>query len=132
MTETADRVKAVLRTQRIETPSWAYGNSGTRFKVFTQPGVPRTPFEKVDDAARVHRFTGVAPTVALHIPWDAVDDYAGLAAAAGELGVGLGTINANVFQDNDYKLGSVTNPDPVVRRKAIGHLLDCVDIMDQT
>jgi L-rhamnose isomerase/sugar isomerase len=132
MTETTDRVKAALRAQRIETPSWAYGNSGTRFKVFTQPGVPRTPFEKIDDAAQVHAFTGVAPTVALHIPWDAVDDYRALADHAAERGVALGAINSNVFQDDDYKLGSVTNPDARVRRKATDHLLDCVAIMDKT
>ncbi|GHH72020.1 L-rhamnose isomerase [Streptomyces sulfonofaciens] len=125
-------VKAALAAQRIETPSWAYGNSGTRFKVFAQPGVPRTPREKLDDAARVHEHTGVAPTVALHIPWDRVDDYAALAAYARERGLGLGAINSNVFQDDDYKLGSVTNPDPAVRRKALGHLLECVDIMDAT
>ncbi|MCW2862830.1 MAG: L-rhamnose isomerase [Actinoallomurus sp.] len=131
MTDTA-RVKAALRAQHIETPSWAYGNSGTRFKVFAQQGVPRTPEEKIDDAAQVHRFTGVAPTVALHIPWDRVDDYAALAAHARERGVGLGAINSNVFQDDDYMLGSVTNPDSAIRKKALGHLLECVDIMDAT
>jgi L-rhamnose isomerase/sugar isomerase len=130
-TDTAT-VKAALRAQHIETPSWAYGNSGTRFKVFAQQGVPRTPEEKIDDAAQVHRFTGVAPTVALHIPWDRVDDYGALAAHAHERGVGLGAINSNVFQDDDYMLGSVTNPDPAVRKKALNHLLDCVDIMDAT
>jgi L-rhamnose isomerase/sugar isomerase len=125
-------VKAALKAQAVETPSWAYGNSGTRFKVFAQAGVPRNPFEKLDDAARVHEHTGVAPTVALHIPWDRVDDYAGLATYAKERGLRLGTINSNVFQDDDYKLGSVTNPDPRIRRKATDHLLDCVDIMDAT
>ena len=70
--------------------------------------------------------------MALHIPWDRVDDYAELAKYAADQGVGIGTINANVFQDDDYKLGSVTNPDPRVRRKAIDHLLECVDIMDAT
>ncbi|HEX4256239.1 MAG TPA: rhamnose isomerase, partial [Streptosporangiaceae bacterium] len=100
--------KDMLRRQRIELPSWAFGNSGTRFKVFRQPGVPRDPFEKVADAAQVHRYTGVAPTVALHVPWDAVDDYGILAAAAKEQGIKIGTINANVFQDDDYKLGSIT------------------------
>ncbi|GAB3333116.1 L-rhamnose isomerase [Micromonospora halotolerans] len=129
---TRERVKQALRTQRIETPSWAYANSGTRFKVFPQEGVPRNPYEKVADAAVVHRLTGVAPTVALHIPWDRVEDYADLARYAADQGVALGAINANVFQDNDYKLGSVTNPDPGVRRKAIDHLLECVDIMDRT
>ncbi|MGW7078429.1 L-rhamnose isomerase [Streptomyces sp. NPDC054866] len=127
-----DAVKAALSTQALETPSWAYGNSGTRFKVFAQPGVPRTTREKLDDAARVHAHTGVAPKVALHIPWDKVDDYAALAEYAAERGVTLGAINANVFQDDDYKLGSVTNPDPTVRRKALDHLLECVDIMDAT
>ncbi|WP_351225520.1 L-rhamnose isomerase [Streptomyces sp. NPDC002133] len=125
-------VKAALKTQAIETPSWAYGNSGTRFKVFAQPGVPRTPREKLDDAARVHEHTGAAPTVALHIPWDKVDDYGALATYAKERGLRLGAINSNVFQDDDYKLGSVTHPDPAVRRKAVGHLLECVDIMDAT
>ncbi|MFD0785653.1 L-rhamnose isomerase [Micromonospora azadirachtae] len=129
---TRARVTQALGAQRIETPSWAYANSGTRFKVFPQEGVPRDPYEKIADAAMVHRLTGVAPTVALHIPWDRVDDYADLARHAADQGVALGAINANVFQDNDYRLGSVTNPDPGVRRKAIDHLLECVDIMDRT
>ena len=125
-------VMEALRAQRIELPSWAFGNSGTRFKVFAQAGVPRDPFEKIEDAATVHRLTGVAPTVALHIPWDRVDDFGKLRQHAADLGVSLGAINANVFQDNDYMLGSVTNPDPVVRRKATNHLLECVDVMDAT
>ncbi|MEO3821075.1 L-rhamnose isomerase [Plantactinospora sp. B24E8] len=125
-------IRAALRAQQIEVPSWAYGNSGTRFKVFAQPGVPRTPEEKIADAAQVHAFTGIAPIVSLHIPWDRVDDYAKLASYAAERGVRLGAINANVFQDDDYRLGSVTNPDPRIRRKALDHLLECVDIMDAT
>ncbi|MFD8031478.1 L-rhamnose isomerase [Streptomyces sp. NPDC003343] len=131
MTELA-AVKAALKTQAVETPSWAYANSGTRFKVFAQAGVPRNPREKLDDAAKVHEFTGAAPTVALHIPWDKVDDYAALAQYARERGVTLGAINSNTFQDDDYRLGSVCHPDPGVRRKAVDHLLECVDIMDAT
>ncbi|MEV0168638.1 L-rhamnose isomerase/sugar isomerase [Nonomuraea fuscirosea] len=125
-------IKATLLAQHIETPSWAYGNSGTRFKVFAQKGVPRDPYEKLADAAQVHAYTGIAPTVALHIPWDKVDDYADLARHARELGVGIGAINSNVFQDDDYMLGSVTHPSGRVRRKATDHLLECVDIMDAT
>lgn len=125
-------IKDMLRRQRIETPSWAYGNSGTRFKVFAQQGVPRDPYEKLADAAQVQSHTGVAPTVALHIPWDKVDDYGDLARHAAEVGVSIGAINSNVFQDDDYMLGSVTHPDARVRAKALGHLLECVDIMDQT
>ena len=134
MTATPDSrsARATLRSQRIELPSWAFGNSGTRFKVFPQKGVPRTPYEKIDDAAQVHRFTGVAPTVALHIPWDKVDDYADLAKHAAEQGVALGTINSNTFQDDDYMLGSVCHPDARIRRKAVHHLLECVDVMDKT
>ncbi|MEU4611368.1 MULTISPECIES: L-rhamnose isomerase [Streptomyces] len=131
MTELA-AVKAALKTQAVETPSWAYGNSGTRFKVFAQPGVPRDPFEKLDDAAKVHEFTGAAPTVALHIPWDRVEDYAALAKHAEERGLKLGAINSNTFQDDDYKLGSICHPDAAVRRKALDHLLECIDIMDAT
>jgi L-rhamnose isomerase/sugar isomerase len=116
----------------IEVPSWAYGNSGTRFKVFGSPGTPRSVEEKIADAAAVHRFTGLAPTVALHIPWDLVDDYAALASYAADLGVRLGTINSNTFQDDDYKLGSLTHADPAVRAKAVQHNLDCIDVMDAT
>lgn len=123
-------VKAALKAQVIEVPSWAYGNSGTRFKVFAQPGVPRDAYEKVADAAQVHAMTGVAPKVSLHIPWDRVDDFAKLTAHAANLGVSIGAINSNVFQDDDYMLGSVTNPSERVRRKATDHLLECVDIMD--
>jgi L-rhamnose isomerase/sugar isomerase len=124
--------KKALKRLKIETPSWAYGNSGTRFKVFGQPGVPRDPFEKIADAAQVHKYTGVAPTVALHIPWDKVEDYVALAKHASDLGVKLGTINSNTFQDDDYKLGSVCNPDPKIRKKAVAHLIDCIEIMNQT
>jgi L-rhamnose isomerase/sugar isomerase len=125
-------IKHALRAHQIELPSWAFGNSGTRFKVFGQPGVPRTPQEKADDAAQVHKYTGVAPSMAVHIPWDTTDDYQALAAYAASKGIRIGTVNANVFQDDDYKLGSVCNPDPKIRRKALDHLLECVDIMDAT
>src|SRR5450432_2224204 len=131
-TDARANAKETLRAQQIELPSWAFGNSGTRFKVFAQAGVPRDPFEKIEDAATVNRLTGVAPKVALHIPWDRVDDFGKWRKHATDLGVELGAINSNVFQDNDYMLGSVTNPDPAVRRKATDHLLECVDIMDAT
>lgn len=125
-------IAPLLEAQAIELPSWAFGNSGTRFKVFAQPGVPRTPEEKIADAAQVHQLTGLAPTVALHIPWDRVDDFAALRRFAEDAGVGLGTVNSNTFQDDDYKLGSVTHADPRVRQKAVDHHLDCIDVMDAT
>ena len=112
----------------IETPSWGYGDSGTRFATFQQPGRPRDVFERVDDAAEVHRLTGTAPRVALHFPWDAVDDLGALRAHIEERGLLVGATNPNLFQDADYKLGSVTHPDERVRRKAVEHLLDCIEI----
>jgi L-rhamnose isomerase/sugar isomerase len=123
-----DAVEERLRSQRVETPSWGYGNSGTRFKVFSQPGVPRNPLEKLDDASQVHRLTGICPSVAIHIPWDRVDDHAELKEHAASLGMRIGAVNPNLFQEEDYKLGSVCNPDPAVRRKATDHLIECVEI----
>jgi L-rhamnose isomerase/sugar isomerase len=125
-------ISSALETQAIELPSWAFGNSGTRFKVFGTPGTPRTPQEKIADAAKVNEYTGLSPTVALHIPWDKVDDYSELRRFANDLGLELGTINSNTFQDDDYKFGSLTHTDPKVRQKAIDHHFECIDIMDAT
>lgn len=125
-------VKEKMKALKIETPSWGYGDSGTRFKVFQQEGVPRNPFEKMEDAAVVHKLTGVCPTVAIHIPWDQVDDYSKLKAHAEELGIAIGAVNPNLFQDDDYKFGSITNASSAIRRKATAHLLECIDIARQT
>jgi L-rhamnose isomerase/sugar isomerase len=123
-----DAVERALGAFAVETPSWGYGDSGTRFAVFTQPGRPRTVFERLDDAAEVHRLTGAAPAVALHFPWDAVDDLAELRAHAEGLGLRIGAVNPNLFQDPDYRLGSVTNPAAAIRDKAVAHLVECVEI----
>jgi L-rhamnose isomerase/sugar isomerase len=123
-----EKVKARLKSLKIETPSWGYGDSGTRFKVFKQTGVPRDPFEKIEDAAQVHRLTGICPSVAVHIPWDKVDDYDKLKQHAAGLGVSIGAVNPNLFQDDDYIFGSVCNSDPKIRRKATDHLLECAEI----
>ncbi len=125
-------VKAKLKTQHIETPSWGYGNSGTRFKVFSWRGAARNIQEKLADAGYIHKLTGVAPTVALHIPWDKVDDWAGLAEYAAAQGVGIGAINPNVFQDDQYKLGSITHPSSTVREEAVAHMVECCEIMATT
>ncbi len=125
-------VLASLEKQGIELPSWAFGNSGTRFRVWTTEGTPRDPFEKIADAAQVHKHTALAPRVALHIPWDNVDDFAGLRTYAEDLGVTLGPINSNTFQDEDYKFGALTHHDERIRRKAIDHHLECIDVMDAT
>ncbi len=132
MTKTFEDIAPLLEGQRIEVPSWAYGNSGTRFKVFGTPGTPRTVEEKIADAATVHRFTGLAPSVALHIPWDLVDDFGALRAYAEGQGIALGTINSNTFQDDDYRLGALTHTDAKIRQKAIDHHFECIDVMDAT
>ena len=127
-----DQITDDLERQAIELPSWAFGNSGTRFKVFAREGVPRDPYEKIADAAQVHLHTGLAPSVALHIPWDRVEDFGKLRLHAEDLGVRLGTINTNTFQDDDYMLGSLCHFEERIRTKAIAHALECVDIMDVT
>lgn len=126
------RVKAALKQQHIETPSWGYGDSGTRFKVFAQPGAARTVEEKIADAAYMNRLTGIAPSVALHIPWDTAADWAALRQFAGELGIRLGAINPNLFQDDVYMLGSVCHPSAAVRQRARDHMIECCAIMQAT
>src|SRR5437660_6178756 len=127
-----DRMAPAVTQLAVETPSWGYGNSGTRFKVFAQPGVPRNPFEKIEDAAIVAQYTGVAKSIALHIPWDRVDDYGMLAAFAAERGVKIGGINSNTFQDPDYMLGSLCHASLEVRKKAVAQILECCDIARET
>jgi len=121
-----------LRRLEIETPSWGYGNSGTRFHVYPWPGAARTAHERIDDAALVHRLTGCCPSVALHIPWDAVDDYGALRRHAEERGIRIGAINPNLFGDDAYRLGSICHPDERVRKEAVAHCLECVEIARET
>jgi L-rhamnose isomerase / sugar isomerase len=125
-------VKQALKAQRIETPSWGYGDSGTRFKTFPWPGAARDVRERLADAAMVHKLTGICPSVALHIPWDMVADWAELKAYGKSLGVSIGAINPNLFQDEAYMLGSVCHPGPAVRRQAVEHMLECVEIAEAT
>jgi L-rhamnose isomerase/sugar isomerase len=127
-----DAVKAKLKQQHIETPSWGYGNSGTRFKTFPWRGAARTIQEKLADAGYIHRLTGVAPSVAIHIPWDKTDDWDGLAQYAAAQGVSIGAVNPNLFQDEQYKLGSITHPSGTVREEAIAHMVECCEIMAKT
>ncbi len=121
-------IEAKVATLEIETPSWGYGDSGTRFATFPQPGRPRDVFERIADAAEVQRLTGTAPAVALHFPWDAIDDLTELRDAIEDAGLRVGAVNPNLFQDPDYRLGSITHPDAGVRRKAMSHLLECIEV----
>lgn len=127
-----ESVEQRLRAQVIETPSWGYGNSGTRFGVFKQPGAARDVHERLADAAMVHKMTGICRPVALHIPWDKVADYEALKAEAADLGVEIGAINPNVFQDADYQFGSFGHRDVTIRQKALDHMADCAQIMRAT
>jgi L-rhamnose isomerase/sugar isomerase len=126
-----DAVFSRLDALEIETPSWGYGNSGTRFHVYPWPGAARTVWERIDDAALVNELTGCCPSVALHIPWDRVDDWSGLSGYARGRGIRIGAINPNLFGDDSYRLGSLANPDAAVRRHALEHCLDCIEIARQ-
>jgi L-rhamnose isomerase / sugar isomerase len=119
---------AELRRLEIETPSWGYGNSGTRFHVFPWPGAARTVHERIADAALVHRLTGACPSVAIHVPWDQVEDWDELRRFAEEQGIRIGAVNPNLFQEDAYRLGSLAHPEPRVRRQALDHCLECVEI----
>lgn len=127
-------IKERLKRQGVETPSWGYANSGTRFQAFPWPGAAVTTRQKLDDAAMVHKMTGIAPSVALHIPWDVPEDgdYLAMRQYAEAQGIRLGAINPNVFQEYEYKLGSIANPDPAVRQKALDHMIECCAILEKT
>jgi len=117
---------------KFELPSWAFSDTGTRFAVFHEEGAARNVFERIEDAALVHELTGCCPSVALHIPWDRVEDWEELKEFAKEKGLKIGAINPNLFQDPDYKYGSLTNPSEKTRKKAIAHVMECVDIAEKT
>ena len=127
-----ESVMSSLAKQHIETPSWGYGNSGTRFRVFPNKAAARNVHEKIDDAALIHKLSGIAPSVALHIPWDLTDDWTALGQYAKSKGITIGAINPNVFQDEDYMLGSLCNASSDIRNKAIEHMEECCDIMRAT
>lgn len=128
------KIKSILQKQVIETPSWGYANSGTRFQAFPWPGAALTTFDKLDDAAMVHKMTGIAPSVALHIPWDKPEDgdYIKIRQYAESLGIKVGAINPNVFQEREYMLGSIANPDASIQQKALDHMIECCRIMEVT
>jgi len=129
----AETVLEAVGRFAVAVPSWALGTGGTRFGRFPGPGEPRTLAEKLADAAVVHRLTGAAPRVSLHIPWDEPDDVPALRALAAEIGLGFDAVNSNTFQDQpgqrlSYKLGSFSHVDPAVRRQAVEHHLHVIEV----
>ena len=125
------RVFDALDTFRIELPSWGFANTGTRFGKFIQPAAATTTEEKFSDAGQVHLLTGVCPTVALHVLWDfpeGVHSTDGIRKFADRYGVLPGSINPNLFQDQEYKFGSFGNPDPAIRERALQHTKDSIEI----
>src|SRR6202050_2519667 len=118
---------------KIELPSWGFANTGSRFGKFMQPAAATNLAEKFSDAGMVNQLTGACPTVALHAIWDlpnGLKDVPQVEELARKSGVAAGSINPNVFQGQEYKFGAVGNPDPVIRKKALDHMLDCVAIAD--
>jgi L-rhamnose isomerase/sugar isomerase len=128
------KVKSDLKAQVIETPSWGYANSGTRFQSFPWPGAAVTTTDKLNDAAMVHKMTGISPSVALHIPWDKPEDgdFSAMRQYAESVGLTLGAINPNIFQDYEYMLGSIAHPSAAVQLKALNHMIECCTIMEKT
>jgi L-rhamnose isomerase / sugar isomerase len=128
---TGDKVFASLETFRIELPSWGFANTGTRFGKFIQPAAATSTEEKFSDAGQVHLLTGVCPTVALHVLWDCphgVQSTGEVKDFARCYGVAPGSINPNLFQDQEYKYGSFGNPDPSIRKRALQHTKDSIEI----
>jgi L-rhamnose isomerase/sugar isomerase len=125
-----DRVIGALDRFRIELPSWGFADTGTRFGKFVQPAAAKTIEEKFSDAAQVHKLTGVCPTLALHVLWDfaSPDDASQVKALSERYGIGPGSINPNLFQDQEYKFGSFGNPDAAIRARALGHVKDSIAI----
>ena len=123
-----DTVLEKIQRFTVETPSWGYGDSGTRFKVFHWPGAARTLREKLADAAEVQKVTGICPSVAIHIPWDKEDDWQAVKEYATALGLRIGAVNPNLFQDDLYRLGSLCHVDKAVRERAVEHVLECIQI----
>ncbi|MBK8045998.1 MAG: L-rhamnose isomerase [Anaerolineales bacterium] len=129
-----EQVKTALKHQHIETPSWGYANSGTRFRVYPWAGAATTTRQKLDDAAMVNQLTGVAPSVAVHIPWDIPEDndFVAMKQYAEAKGISIGAVNPNYFQDDEYRLGSFGNPDPAIQERALDHTIECCEIMRKT
>jgi L-rhamnose isomerase/sugar isomerase len=129
-------VRDTLKRQHIETPSWGYSNAGTRFKTFPSPGAARNIHEKLEDAGMVQQLTGIAPSVAIHIPWDkpgdGLESFQALREFAESKGVKLGAVNPNLFQNEAYRLSSIASPDKAAREKAVAHMIECVEIMKIT
>jgi len=125
---TIDGVIAAMQQFSVETPSWGYADSGTRFKVFHWPGAARNLREKLADAAQVQKVTGICPGVAIHIPWDREDDWHAVKEYAGQLSLRIGAVNPNLFQDDAYRFGSLCHFDKAIRQRAIAHVIECIQI----
>jgi L-rhamnose isomerase/sugar isomerase len=126
-----DAVVKKIQQFTVETPSWGYGNSGTRFKVFPWLGAATTLHEKLADAAEVQKVTGICPSVAIHVPWDKEDDWRAVKGYADALGLRIGVVNPNLFQEDIYRLGSLCHFDKAVRQRAVEHVIECIQIAQE-
>ena len=127
----AERVNRALNSLQIELPSWGFANTGTRFGKFLQPEAAATIEEKFADAAQVRALTGTTPTLALHVSWDlpgGLRETSKIIELEAQHGIRAGSINPNLFEAQQYKYGSVCNPDPAIRKMAVDHLLESVEI----
>ena len=132
--ELADRAFRVLDDFRIEIPSWGFSNTGTRFGKFLQTAAASTVTEKFSDAAEVMRLTGSTPTMALHVLWDlpnGLADVDAVRALEKQYSIRAGSINPNLFQEQEYKYGSLCNPSAEIRAKAVEHMLLSIKIASE-
>ncbi len=126
-----DAVLLAIQQFSVETPSWGYSDSGTRFKVFHWPGAASNLREKLADAAQVQKVTGICSSVAIHIPWDKEDDWQAVKEYAHALGLRIGAVNPNLFQEDIYRLGSLCHFDKAVRQRAVEHVIECIQIAQE-
>ncbi len=128
-----EAIKESIKDFRVETPSWGYADSGTRFGEFPQAGAAETIYEKLQDAAAVHEHTGCAPSAAVHTAWDFDDaDVDEVQSCAHSQGIEIGAINPTLFEEDEYKFGSLASPDAEARQMALDHVHRSIDIMKQT
>jgi len=128
-----DDLTAKAQAFHVAVPSWGVGTGGTRFARFAGPGEPRNVFEKLEDCGTIFKLVRSTPAVSLHIPWDKPEDASELMKFARERGLHFDAMNSNTFQDQrgqklSYKFGSLTHPDPAVRRQAVEHNIECIEI----
>ncbi|MHA1292604.1 MAG: TIM barrel protein [Promethearchaeota archaeon] len=123
-----DNLIEKLENFKIATPSWAYSEGGTRFHVFKDKYAATNLYERIEHAGQVHKCTGITPELSIHIPWDKVSDFDKAKELLENNNLKITSINPNLFQNEEYKFGSISNSNEKIRNKAVEHLYECIKI----